>query len=243
MFMSNSGVTKRVWQALACGVGLMLSAGSWADEQTVSVVQEKIYDRDHEIGFQLGYIPDDDFYQSFPLGGNYLYHFDDHLAWEVVRAQWSINTDRDIKDRLIQDYAVVPEEFDALQYLVHTSLVIKPTYGKDSIWNAGILNHEGFLSVGIGFAGYERDYSFGPSTTERAISLAFGLGRKYFISQSLSVNLELRDYLIFKDEATENNIYLGLGLAYRFNMAPRKAAAENEDHSIYRYLRDDHDAR
>lgn len=258
--MKRSGTPNIAMIALACSLSFGQCNLAWSDDiksassdplsarqifatdlESVSVVQEKIYDRDHELGVLLGYIPDDDFHQSFPLGINYLYHFDDHFAWEVVRGQWSFNTDRDIKDQLVTDYAVEPEEFDQLQYLLHTSLVIKPTYGKDSIWNSGILNHEGYLSVGVGFAGYKRDYSFGPSTTERALSLAFGVGRKYFISQSLSLNLEVRDYVIFKNEATENNVYLGLGLAYRFNMDARKSTIDNEDHSIYRYLRDDHE--
>jgi len=218
----------------------MKSSNIFAENiETISVVQERIYDRDHEVGVLLGYIPDDNFHQSFPLGMNYIYHFDDHFAWEVARGQWAFNLDRDIKDQLVDEYSVEPEEFDELQYLLHTSFMIKPTYGKDSIWNSGVINHEGYLSAGIGLAGYKTEYSFGPSTTETALSLSFGAGRKYFISQSMSINLEVRDLVIFKEDATENNVYLGVGLAYRFNMDARKKTIENEDHSIYRYLRDE----
>jgi len=53
----------------------------------------------------------------------------------------------------------------------------------------------------------------------------------------------VRDYVIFKKEATENNVYLGLGFAYRFNMNARTTTIDHEDHSIYRYLRNDHEQR
>ncbi len=219
-----------------------LDSGSFTADalEQVAVVQDRIYDRDHELGLVFGYIPDDDFHQSFPVGGNYIYHFNERYAWEVVRGQWSFNVDRGIKDQLANDYGVAPEEFDELQYLVHSSFMLKPTYGKDAIWNQGVINHEGYLSAGIGLAGYERNYSFGPSTTEAALSLVFGMGRKYFLSQRFSINLELRDCVVFKDEGTENNVYLGLGFAYRFDMSPRKADVDRPDHSIYRYLEDRH---
>jgi len=208
-------------------------------EETVSVIQNRIYDRYHEVDFLLGYVPDDDFYQAYPIGLSYTYHFNEFIAWEVIRAQGVFNRDRDLKKKLEKEYEVAPTEFDEIKAMVHTNFIFKPTYGKDAVWNDGIMNHEGYLVLGLGAFNYERKYSDGSDSSETAASVSLGIGRKYFIDQTFSINLELRDYITLKESGTENNVYLGIALGYRFNMAPRVNTRKQETDTIYRYLKDD----
>lgn len=216
-----------------------LSAQEQIKDESVSVIQNRIYDRFHEIDLVLGYVPDDDFYQAFPLGLSYTYHFNETIAWEVLRAQAVINLDRDLKDTLREDYGVAPTEFDEITSMLHSNFVFKPTYGKDAVLNSGIINHETYMLAGAGIFNYQRSYSDGSSSAETAGSLSLGIGRKYFINETYSLNLELRDCVTFKGSGTENNIYLGISIGYRFNMAPRVNQRKKDADSIYRYLQQD----
>lgn len=216
-----------------------VNANEQIQNESVSVIQNRIYDRFHEIDLLFGYIPDDDFYLASPLGLSYTYHFNENIAWEVIRAQAVINIDRDLKETLRDDYGVAPTEFDKITSMFHSNFIFKPTYGKDAILNSSILNHEGYLLAGLGIFNYQRAYSDGSESAETASSLSLGIGRKYFINETYSINLELRDYVTFKSSGTENNLYLGMSIGYRFNMAPRVNVRKKEADSIYRYLKDD----
>ncbi len=211
------------------------------DQETVSVIQDRIYDRKHEINLNLGYIPDDDFYEMNPIGVGYTYHFNKHLAWEVGRAQFVSSYEKPLKQDLETEFSVTPEQFDRLTYMVHSTLLVKPTYGKDAVWDSTILNHESYLGLGAGIANYEREYSVGEPTDETVFSVTAVMGRKYFLSKRFALNLEAKTYTNFKDVKTETHVYLGFGLSYRFNFSDRHNTVRQTTHSVYQYLETDHD--
>ncbi len=209
------------------------------DRETVSVIQERIYERKHEIGFTVGNIPDDDYYEVYPIGVGYTYHFNKNVAWEVGRAQYMVNQEKELKSKLETQFSVTPENFDQLTYMAHTTFILKPTYGKDAIWDRGIINHEGFFALGAGIANYEREYSFGEPTSETVFSVTAGMGRRYFLSKKFALLLEVKSYTNFKDTKTETNVYLGAGISYRFNFSDRISAVREKTDSVYRYLEDE----
>ena len=141
-----------------------------------------------------------------------------------------------MKKMLEADFGVTPSEFSEPQYMIHSHLVLKPFYGKDSVLNRGILNHESYFLVGGGLVNYEKQYSYGEPETENALSISLGYGIKYFLSRGCSLNFEIRDLINFKEDKTENNIYLGLCLAYRFNFSPRKPDTNPEAEKVKYYL-------
>jgi len=207
----------------------------------VYAIQSRIFDRSHELDLILGYIPDDDFYNAYPIGLSYIFHFNENFAWEVLRGQWVINKERDIKTDLETNFGVTPERFDSIKYLAHTHLIFKPNYGKDAILNRSIINHEGYLFIGGGVVGYERKYSNGDIATETAPSISLGFGRKYFLSKSLSMNLELRDLINLKEEGVENNVLLGITIGFRFDLSPRKTAMDSTIERLNNYLKNDNE--
>ena len=209
------------------------------DKETVTVVQERIYDRTHEIAFNMAYVPDDDFYEEYPLGVNYTYHFDKDIAWEVARLQYYLTQEKDLKDTL-SGFDLAAVSFDKPLFSLHTSFVLKPTYGKDAVWDKNIINHEGFFSVGAGVIQYEREYPVDAETsTETVLSVTFGAGRRYFVSKKVALIAEVKSYTQFKDSTTETNVYLGLGVAWRFNFSNRNSTVRKKTDSVYRYLNDD----
>jgi outer membrane beta-barrel protein len=209
------------------------------DKETVSVIQERIYDRTHELGFHMGYIPDDDFYEEYPLGVSYTYHFNKNVAWEVGRLQYFLTRKKDLKDTL-SEYDLAAVSFDKPTFMLHSSFILKPTYGKDAVWDKNIVNHEGFFSFGAGIAQFEREYPVdAESSTETVLSASFGAGRRYFVSKKTALIAEIKTYTQFKDSGTETNVYLGLGLAYRFNFSNRNSKVREKTDSVYRYLNDE----
>ncbi|MGC9324274.1 MAG: outer membrane beta-barrel domain-containing protein [Desulfomonilia bacterium] len=203
------------------------------DAQRVDAIQERIFHRNHEISLSLGYIPDDDFYHAYPVGLAYTYHFNHLLAWEVIRGQVFVNMEKDLKKDLEENFGVTPQEFEEPLYMFHTCVVLKPFYGKDAVWNGGILNHESSFSLGAGLVTYENQYSYGDPDTQNVASLCIGYAVKYFLSKNLCLNLEVRDLVNFREDKTVNDVYLGLGFSLRFNLAPRK----NEEDDTVRKLR------
>jgi outer membrane beta-barrel protein len=208
-------------------VGGSALAQGVAPEQ-VSAIQERRFARFHELALPVGVIPDLNFHRAFPVGLSYTFNFNENVAWEVARGQWVFNAERDLKNDLESDFGVTPEHFDKMRYTLHSNLVVKPSYGKDAIWNRWIVNHETFVLAGAGITGYEREYSDGATETETAPSLSFGLGRKFFVNERFCLNLEVRDLVNFKDAGVENNVYLGLSLGFRFNLSPRQPVASGE---------------
>ncbi len=192
------------------------------EKEKVSAVQNRIFNSSHELDLNIGYIPDDDFFNVYPIGVGYTFHFNEDIAWEVARAQYMINTDKDLKNTLRNDFDVQPEQFPEQKFMFHTHFVYKPLYGKHAVLNRGIVNNEIYLFAGPGMVNYEWEYSTGETVSENVFSISFGAGLKYFISERWCLNFEVRDLMNFREDNTENNIYLGIGVGFRFDLSPRK---------------------
>ena len=203
----------------------------------VTIVQERLFDRKNEIGFSIGHLPDDNFYEVFPVSFNYIHHFSENYAWEVIRASYMLNNERDIKRDLEENFGVTPSTFDEITSHFETSFMIKPSYGKDSVWNRHVVNNETYVSFGTGIATYKKKLSYGDSEQESALTLSAGVGRKYFINKSFNISLDLKDIFIFKENSVESSIYLGVGFNYRFDGFGSFNKTEGEDSSIYNYLK------
>ena len=208
-------------------------------EEQVDAIQNRLYQRSHEIGLAAGYIPDDNFFEAFPVGGYYMFTFNEHFAWEVARAQWIFTNEKDVKKDLENEFGVQPSEFSEPKYMLHSNLVFTPFYGKDAFFNRKIINHQIFFVVGGGVVHYDNETGFSDTSSETAPSLSLGAGIKFFLSENWAANLDLRNYTNFRENETENRIYLGLGLAYRFDLSPRKKVKDPEMEKLNRYLKDD----
>ncbi len=237
--MNKIGLICCLLMLSVCVVGKTYCQPAEAGEESrenVFSIQNRLFHKDHEIALLFGYIANDDFYHPYPVGLSYTYHWNEYFAWEVARAQYLVNQDKDLKTDLETKYGLTPSEFDEPTFMLHSHLVIKPFYGKNSVFNRSILNHESYFVIGGGVVNYERKYSWGKADTETVPSISFGYGTKYFISKGLAINFEIRDLVNLKSAKTTNNIYLGIGLTYRFNLAPRKTERDVTAEKLRNYL-------
>lgn len=208
-------------------------------EQKVHAIQERIYQKSHELGVVAGYIPDDDFFEAFPVGGYYMFTFNEHIAWEVVRAQWIFTNDKDLKNDLENEFGVRPSEFSEPKYSIYSHAVFTPFYGKDAVLNRGVVNRETYFLLGGGIVNYDNKDSFEDSSSETAPSLSFGVGQKFFIKDNYALNLEIRNITNFREDETEWRVYLGVSFGFRFDLSPRKKQKDPKIDKLNHYLKEE----
>jgi outer membrane beta-barrel protein len=181
-------------------------------------------------------VPDEDFYNAYPVGIGYTYHFNHWLAWEVVRGQYMFTQEKDIKGKLEDEFGVTPEVFLEPRYMIHSNVILKPLYGKEALWNKGILNHESYLILGGGMIAYEKNFSNGDTDAETDPSICVGAGTRYFLTKNLCMTLEIRDLVNLKKDDTENNIYFGIGMSVQFNLLPGRGDQDETVDRLKGYL-------
>jgi outer membrane beta-barrel protein len=216
----------RVLAGLVAALFLLSGNSGWCDSQTdeekVYAVQNRVFHRNHQLDLSVGYVADDDFFHVYPVSLGYTFHFGENLSWEVARVGYNYNQDKDLKETLETEFGAQPERFPEQLYMVHSHLVFKPLYGKHAVLNRGIVNNELYLFAGAGMVHYEWEYSDGRAESEEAVSISLGTGMRFFLNQKFCLNFEIRDLINLRKDDTENNLYFGAGIGFRFNLAPRK---------------------
>ena len=208
------------------------------DGESVAAVQDRIFFRYHEIDVGVGYIPDDDFYELFPVRIGYTFNFNDHFAWNVIDAHWIHKQEKDIKNDLEENFGVTPDNFDHMVAAIHTNLVVKPFYGKSVYRNSKVINHETYFLIGGGLVNYETEQSDGSAETEIRTSISLGIGKKFFVGQKLCLNVELRDWINIdqEEEELDNHFWVGVSIGYRFNLSPRQSDQDKKAQRASQYL-------
>lgn len=195
------------------------------EEEKVTAVQNRIYFRHHELALSAGYIADDDFFHVYPMAASYTFNYNELWSLEVARFQYMFTQEKDLKEELLA-LGVEPSRYPDQKFALHSHLIIKPLYGKAALFNRSIINHETYFFAGGGVTQYEWIRSYGESETEEAPSLSFGGGMKFFLNEKFCLNFEVRDVMNFREDATKNNVFFGLGLGFRFDLRARKTETD-----------------
>lgn len=206
------------------------------DKAVVYATQNRVFHKYHEIGFFTGYIADDDFYNVFPVGMSYTFNKDYHLAWEVVRGEYHITREKNLKTTLETEFDVTPSDFTKPKYAVYSNFIWKPFYGKEAFLNKRVLNHESYFILGGGIAVEERRRPYEESEDKNIKVVSIGFGTRYFLGKHLCANLEIRDLIKLKEDERLNTIYFGITLGYRFNLMPRSVTEDQTIRKIKDYL-------
>lgn len=220
-------------------IGHAYSAESEADEP-VFAIQEKIFHKYHELAFVTGYNGGEDFYQVYPLGIAYTFHFNDNISWEVARVYMNYTTKKDILNKLLDDFGAAPVSFYEPKYQILTHLVVRPFYGKDAVINKAILNHETYFYMGGGFDFYTENFSDGFTAGKNKTSqiISSGAGIKYFINQDFDIAFEVRDFITYRGGDMVNTVWFGVNLGFRFNMGARQSYSDETISILNGYLKD-----
>ncbi len=82
-------------------VGLADPAPGIYDLPQVVAVQNRAYQVSKELTLQAGYLPSDAFNKGYTIGANYTYFFSDYLGWEILNANYVINSPTNLKGDLL----------------------------------------------------------------------------------------------------------------------------------------------
>lgn len=177
------------------------------------VIQNRKFRMGHEFTLSSGVVPLDAFYKGVVATGRYTLHFDDFQAWEIVGGTYSFNIETDLRRQLRELFAVGPEQLDQLYVIVDSNYVLKPVYGKLSLFNRALVYNELYFVVG-GAVSYYSDGSFRPGPD-------VGVGLRFFVTDWLSVRADARHYVLFNsvplvdpNATIDHVLYLTLGASF-----------------------------
>ncbi len=196
-------------RAAVCGLlALCFVAGPRpaAADETVYVVQNRLFRMRHELALQAGVLPMDAFYKGITAGGGYTWHISEAFAWEVARFNYVFPVQTDLADELRDNFGVQPTAYDRIRYFLQTSFVFKPLFGKWSLLNRAVLRDEVFLTVTTGMLKLVNT----PADRFQAI-VGGGLGVRVFVTNWFSVRLDVRDFAYFDGTDPTNVLEISLG--------------------------------
>ncbi len=178
------------------------------DQGKVYAIQERSYRMNHEFMLSFGFMPLDAFYKMFAISGHYVVHFDELWAWEAAHLSFSkyLTIDTGLKDQLNKKWDVQPTdpEENRIDFVLDTNLMIKPLVGKAVLFDDYVIHGESYILAGVGAEKFE---------TAWFPAVNVGLGLRIYIVETISLRLEVREYVNF-GEGVGNNLVFTFGFAY-----------------------------
>jgi outer membrane beta-barrel protein len=156
---------------------------------SVAAIQDRAYRMQHELGLSVGVLPLDAFSKGLYAQVGYTVHFSDTFAWTVGRGAYSYAINTGLKEQLLRDFGVRPDnaDFDVVQFFVGSDLMWTPLYGKVSVLNRSVLHGETFLLLGATL--FKFTQAFRPGVN-------LGAGVRLFASQWVSFRLDVTDNIV-----------------------------------------------
>ncbi len=190
-------------------MGGPLSADDSGDlsEGRVYAIQDRDFRMSQEFSVGLAFLPLDAFYKYFALSGHYVLHFNDLWAWEAIHVSFSkfmdINTG--LEAQMSSDWDVSATDTEKIDYFIDTNLMIKPMYGKVALFNKWVVYLESYFLLGVGAEKFQ---------TAWFPAVDVGAGMRIFLTNTLSLRFEAREYIYIEEGGVDSTLFLGFGFSY-----------------------------
>lgn len=179
----------------------------WGQEREVKVIEKRVFEKDHrhEIGFHVGMIPNDPFFNYFPVGLRYDYFVMESLSIELAGA-YVPSMDSGVLSDLIKfsgdaldPSSNIPEK---LEWYAGIDVYWAPIHGKVALLTSKLTSFDIGLLVGLGVIGtkiwaesqYETRLSY-DGTVPFNLMLNVGVSTHWFLTDYLAVRLDYRHYI------------------------------------------------
>jgi outer membrane beta-barrel protein len=180
-----------------------------AEIDLIRVIQRRPFLRRKrvEIAPSLGTNINDALVSIFVAGGALNYHLSEVMSIGLS-GTYSLGTETDLFDRVIEDYELFPE-ISKVRWSASLDFQYAFMYGKFALFNTWIIPWDTYGVLGAGV-----------TQTELAVhpSLSMGLGQRYFMNRWFTLNLELRDNVYNEDypggSSIVNNILFTTGVSF-----------------------------
>jgi len=191
----------------------------------IIAVEDRPYRMIHEFSVHGGVLPTDAMYVGVSLGGSYTLHLSDLWAWEAISFHYSANIDTNLESELSNRFGVLPDPEPRLQYLLTSSAIFTPFFGKQAVFNSDVALQGVYLALGGGIAnlgGDDQDF-FLPQ-------ISAGPGIRIFFGQVVSTRLDIRAVSTFNDaNGLEVDVLLHTFLSFSFNFGKKRATELGDD--------------
>ena len=181
------------------------------DEQVATyAVQKRLFRLGVELTPSVGFLPMNAFNKGVTAGGSIAYHMSTAWAWEIAQGGYVFyNFDSDLKKELLDNFGVQPTKIASVGWFAGTNLVWKPFYGKLAVVNRSLVHTEVSLPFGFAVAKFENPetYRFGPDV---------GVAFRVFLGRSVSLRLDVRDFILFKKLSPQQELLIALGMGFSF---------------------------
>ena len=159
---------------------LLAGAAAPAAAADVRVIQNREYGLKHEFSAHAGLVPLDVLYKAPAASGKYTYHFNDFVAWEVLSVTYAPTTDLSLiglgfgparfnhfsaqGNELQDNFGFGPFDIDQFRVMAESNFVLKPLYGKFSLFDRRNMRVELFGTGGLAVANFVafNPYPFDP---------------------------------------------------------------------------------
>jgi outer membrane beta-barrel protein len=135
-----------------------------------------------EVGPFVGTNVNDALVSLFVAGGSLNYHLTEVMS-VGVNGGYSLGTETDLFDRVIEDYELFPQ-ISKIKWYATLNFQYAFIYGKFALFNTWIIPWDTYALLGAGFTQTELDGH---------LTLSAGIGQRYFMNRWFTLNLELRD--------------------------------------------------
>lgn len=191
----------------------------------------KLHDGRHALAPQFGITLNDEYERNLLAGLGWRYYFSSWVGIGVdIWAGGGVDTGLtdDINRELSRGNQAFELGTSNLQLLANATLEIVPFVGKAMVFGDEMVRVDLHLSVGVGMA-----LVSGSGRVDDTVSLApmFGVGVRFFPSDSIAIGIDLKDYLVNRVLASRkdgsvpgasfgHNWLLGLSVGFFFPTTP-----------------------
>jgi outer membrane beta-barrel protein len=179
----------------------LLGGAAPAFAEDPGAIQERRFRPQHEVSVAVGYLPLDPLTKGVTGSVGYTLHFDDQFAWRVAEIGLSSGVKSSIRQDLQDNYAAPDQEFEEPVLLATSELIWQGLYGRESLFNRGVLWTGTTAHLGSGFVMLRS----GDDSKLRPGAVV-GLGMKIYAGQDWGMRLEIRDMLVIKELALPDQI-------------------------------------
>ncbi len=190
----------------------------WAEKRDVRVIQKRLYQKDgrHEFTPFFGFIPNDEFYMYYPVGGRYTYYISEDIGIEAF-GSYIFHTHSDLADFLDQQHRLETNLPQRLQWTAGIEGVWSPIHGKLGMFTSKLAHFDWTLMVGVGAMGTVVQTAEEGGKTKGKVDVAgnVGTGLRFFILDWLAFRFEYRNYFFAADGGgLSHPVELTLGVSF-----------------------------
>ena len=177
------------------------------DQGKVFAIQARDYRMNHEFSLSMAFLPLDAFYKFFAVSGHYTVHFTDMWAWEAIHFSFSkyLDVDTGLKSHLSDEWDASATDTPKIDYFIDTNLMLKPLYGKMTLFDSLVIYMETYFILGIGAQKFQTAWFPAGDV---------GVGMRIFLTDTLSLRFEVREYVYLEEGGVGSTLYFGTGFSY-----------------------------